>query len=369
MSVTANYTDVSDGRAHRATTNRPTKQGFFPPPGSESPLFDTIRVRGAVEEACLPQWRSKGRCNSVTGEVLEDQVTGEYGLVTGKVWVNVRKLNGIKVGIMEFSPATVLRGVNLDPSSAEEVWQVVDLCYRLATRYVRWSSPVGKLEVTRLDVVRTFQPVPDLPVLLAALSLIPGSRLGFDKPYRNPKTGSMETLVRGAHPTWTARMYDKHAQLINLAARATTTQRPTIMDAAEQAVGTARYEAQLRRPLLQNMGVRVMDDIANSESRIAAKARDLFERCRYGSEVGGISKVIDAVRRMRSTPADYKRVERMLGQLLLNAYGEPLSSKDEKTIREHRRLAEKYGLNPADLRNSDRPPIRLDYDLARQVGG
>jgi hypothetical protein len=301
-----------------------------------------------------------------TGELIES-FTGEYGQITESVFLNVRQYDGRWYGLMEFSPSAYLRGHNLWPATVAETTRVLTELYSRCEDYVVWTVGVDDIEVTRLDIVRQFHGVSDISTILDAVSVTTGSRLSINSQHRNPSTARSETVMRGVKNRWTAKLYDKQAQMLDLAKSAAPERRTGVAEAAAEAQGVVRYEAQLRRPALKDMNITTMAHVHRKEGTLQDKARDLFDRCQFGTEAGGQDKVRAALRRMRSNAADYKRADKVIGMLWQEAHGEPLSCKADAQA-ENRRVARRYGLTAADMLTPTGNAVRLHYPTATQVG-
>ncbi len=349
---------------HSAPTNRPRDTRDFPLLNVPGLGLDTIRVRGRIHSSDMPYWRKRGCIDLRTGEEVE-HLTGEYAALTDQIFLNVREYPGGVYAALEFSVPTYLRKHNLQPASLDEAQHAVTALHQQAVALVEWAVSPEDLQVSRLDIVRQFSGITHQGALFEAITQTPCSRLSISSEYRHPNTCRLETIVRGVKDRWRANLYDKQAEMHTRSRQTAEATNTALREAALYAEGVVRYEAQLRRPALRDLGVHQMGDLPALQRALQQHARDLFRRSGYDTSTGGTDKVVAAMRRMRSTPSDYKHVEKMLGYLVRVALGEPPGMGRDATAGAAK-LAARYGLTPADMRGGGGAHVRLDYDVAAE---
>ncbi|WP_101525671.1 hypothetical protein [Nocardioides houyundeii] len=266
---------------------------------------------------------------------------------------------------MELSLPTVLRGNNFQPAAPAEVIGAVQDAYDHVNRLAPWLCPIEELTVARIDLARDFSQVADAPGHLARLAERPGKRMRTVAYYSNTGVG-VETVIRYTD-RHVGRLYDRAAMY---AAGVSTAQgqrtADDLRDLARAERGVVRFELQLRSKAAEGHGIKTLHDVCVAP--LPDIAHNYFQdRCRFDAVVaGGEWKIKEAVAQARRHGI---KITAPLGQLMLDALNEPPEC-SAGTLKKYRALANKLGVAPVDLLNTEpRPPMRLDFNHGLLVPG
>lgn len=328
---------------------------------------DTVRLRGPAAPELLellPHRRFEQMVDDDTGEIAELQRGGwtavPVGYTSARVVADQRR--GPEVAI-EFSAPTVLRGHNLRPLEAGMLGDVVDAVWAALDREFVGFPPLDELRLVRLDIDRDFQDVHSISTTLQALSLRKAARLRTDRLERG-RGGSWQSLTRGVPGRWIAVGYDKGEQLAEAALRIwDPVRREHLLAAAVAGSGLLRWELQLRRRRLLEVGIGTIEDV--TEEDIVQVAREHFHRTRFGDTIsGGTERVQRALAQLTST--EQRGVLSLLSADLIGL-PVPMSHNNED---KYRRIARRLNVEPSDLLVvGDGERLRLDFDSGIQRVG
>jgi hypothetical protein len=185
------------------------------------------------------------------------------------------------------------------------------------------------------------------------------ARLHFDSKHH----GGALTLERGTRSrTWRGVLYDKHAAMLDIVRReGDSDRRSRLAEAAEQAQGHLRFEAQLHSDYLRRGGVRTMADL--DEQILLGLRKTCFDRARFGTPVGCASRLDELqIQLALSGDPDYKYFGAVLAMLRAEALGLPQSFSSPNTLAKYRALAEAWSLSAAGVLTAVGPAIVLDYE-------
>jgi hypothetical protein len=322
-------------------------------------LIDTIRVRGPIRTHTLPIKTYREITDLVTGET-HDRPVSAFGVLIGpEVRLQVDHRHGRMDAYFEKSVPMAMTGSNLFASTVPETLTLLSDLYAEAGQWVDWGVDASELTVTRLDLVRDFEDIDNIPSLLDGLDAVPTSASTVSQRFSDSSRDGAETLRRSTNK-WVATVYDKCAEMLSRASKATGTYpRERLMREAQQAEGRLRYELMLRSDPLRAGGIWTVGDLVE-EDRLETLRLKYFKQVGYDQAVGGMRRIDQVLRQMMLDPRANKMADKMLGILHREALGLPQVA-CEKTLREHRALARRYGLSAADLTLPDRPTIALDY--------
>ncbi len=346
----------------RSLTNR----ADLPPETGSQPArvrYDTIRLRGRVGGHHLTNRRRSEHLDRLTGEVSLRSSSGYEVLPTSGVAVLADDRYG-PYASFEMSVPKVLRGSNLVAASVPEVKRVVRAVHAEAAAVVDWLDDWPELEVRRIDLVRDVHGVHGIAEILDRLAVVPQARGRHRRRYTDATRGHAQSLTVGTPGRWQATAYDKGAERLHAARRARTPWAdPNGSPEASAAHGQMRIEIGVRAaPLQERLKSTQLSNILK-EDLMTATAEHYFNRARFGTAVGGQAKLAVAFRQMSQHPEERRKIDRLLGMLVLGSSGLPQTA-SENTINEHMALARKYGLTAADLTVSDRSTVRLDWNSA-----
>lgn len=333
------------------------------------PGVDTVAVTGWVDSQfvdSLPYRLLHGAWDEQTGEWTTHKTGANGWLQTGLAEASVRVFRAdtqprVKV---EVSAARVLYGHNAEPLPVELLVDVVSI---IADELgLQGRGYTGGLRLSRLDLTMDFAEVADPTGTLAALARRPdGWATSFQQYLR--RSGKVQTVTWGSPTQWTVRLYDKSYE-IQHRKRSNNGLSPLDRAWAQEKRGQLRFEAQLRRPLLNRL--RMTDPSLITQELITKTARHYFDLCGLGNPRRGLRGVSDAVEELYANG----RVRAAAGLLAYLAsqqvgVGAPMGSTTE---RKYRALARTLGLTGSDLSETARPEPALDFDEQRQrvpVGG
>ena len=323
-------------------------------------LIDTIRVRGRIKSDVLPIQTFRQITDLATG-ATHDRPVSAFGVLIGpEVRLQVDHHHGRMDAYFEMSVPKALTGSNLFASTVPETLALLNDLYAEAGQWVEWGVDATELTIARLDLVRDFTDIDNISSLLDGLHAVPTTASTVSHRFTDSKRGGAETLRRDTKK-WAATVYDKHAETRSQASKARGTYpRERLLREAQRAQGRLRYELMLRSDPLRAGGVRTVSDLAE-EGSLGALRLKYFRKVGYDQGVGGMTKIDRVLRQMMLDPKDNKMADKMLGILHRESLGLPQVASD-KTLREHRALARRYGVSAADLTLPDRPTIALDYE-------
>lgn len=250
---------------------------------------------------------------------------------------------------VEASLPKVLGDDNIDGLRVVDAQEALREMWSTALAYVepvkavvgeRWASSrssaierdgreLDHARVKRLDVVRDFDGVDDMTVLLDGLAGVPRSSTAKVRRYADAASNKAETLRVGPKSAWTGTLYDKHAETRGLAA-----------------VGRLRYEARCRAEYLQGVAARnavgtVIGEVRHvTQDRIDNIARDRFTASGFDREVASSDQFTARVLESDLT-AQSKRA--LLGYIAARAQGIDLGM-SRNTEAKYRKLAKQLGV-------------------------
>jgi len=351
-----------DSNSHAAPSpNRSTKPSLSEVPHRTStPLIDTIRVTGRINNHTIPHWNLRQRVDP-NGELAECFASSSVRL--SDVTVQVRPGRDGLIAVMEKSLPTLLHGHNVYPVNVTEAIDLVADLHSQASEYVDWIDGPSQLRVNRLDLDKTFQGVRHLPRLLDGLMRVQVPRTTNPRLYCDKNNGNALTLERGtASRTWRAVLYDKSAQMQTRVRRERDPLRKAhLQRAADQCRNHVRFEAQLHTDALRRTGVTIMADL-NDEILLTLR-KDYFRRAKFDTPVGGAPR-LQQVQTNLATAGDpnYKFFGSVWGMLSAEALGLPQPIPSPGPLARYRCLAKDWGLTAADVLTEAGPAVALDFD-------
>lgn len=275
--------------------------------------------------------------------------------------LTLRSRRGLMTASIEASPSKLLRGSNFHPSTAAEVRAVMSHLYAEVGERGRWATRFGDMRLTRVDATGHIREVSQRDRLLRALATLPVPRNPPTALRHDRARGGALTLSRGPGRHWKLVAYDKEAEVAHRAARSRGATRAAAMRDLRHARGVLRVEVVHRTPVLRRLAVVTVGDL--SDQVFAQQHRRRFDQVGLGLEIGGLMTAV-RVAHEASNLTPQQRVMAM-GVLLFDLAGVDTGLKPE-IVSKHRRRARALGLAPEAL-DSAGPPVRLDYDTARQV--
>lgn len=318
--------------------------------------IDTIGVAGPIRSVPDPDvfssWKLvRDREGTWLTTSLSQTMTGNIRLGVERRWGNK--------AFFELSVPRYLRKTNLKPSSVSDTFAVLENLYAESSRYVEWAEPFECLRLRRMDTVRDFTGITEIPGILSGLRAQP---LGHGKVYREwgSGLGESETLVvtTRSTPRWKCMLYDKSKERL---AKLRDTRDPVVRELlrveATEARGQLRFEVRLQSQPLTRRRLRIVRDI--SEDAILALNRHYFEWIRFNRKVGGVNKLRQAMR-IAAENGDAKELYRAFNILVADHIRiRPLVS--DNTLRKHKAILRRYELTAADL-GAATGTRWLDYD-------
>lgn len=226
-----------------------------------------------------------------------------------------------------------------------------DLYYEAADHLcVSRGHVFDESKVIRVDFVRDFHDVDDIPIVLDGLARVDQPGRSKVRRFADPARGQAETLRVGPK-AWGCTLYDKHAETGGRAPR-----------------GQLRFEARTHQDQLTSVWarghgghVRVVEDLHERGDALATIQRGWFERAGFDRQVAPRDVIGQLIRTCGESP----RVQAMLwSYLTMPGFGADLSS---NTRRKYRTMATDAGVTPAWFHADDtvRPVaqvVGLDYD-------
>lgn len=260
---------------------------------------------------------------------------------------------------LEFSGPASIYGHNAYPLPLGEVTGASLLAWRAAREELPGICSFESLHLSRLDVVRTFLGVEDIPGTLLTLSQLRSSRVRTDRLERG-RNGQWQSLTRGNAATWRAVLYAKAEELRDRASRTRDPDfRVLLRQIADVVQGELRYELQLRGRL-RTAGL--TDHTRIDETAFHFEAEDHFWRTRFAEVVdGGPARACGLV-----MPLDNRQQRGLLALLGADLLGlpPPMSHNPEAA---YRSLQRRLGLTPQDLVPGVGVARQLDFHSGRQV--
>jgi hypothetical protein len=322
---------------------------------------DTIAVKGRIGDHRILDTRQRQSVDPGTGEITTE-LLGAEGVLPGGVRVRIAHHNNQSWARIEQSVPNYLHGINIDCTPLHDALGAVRLWHEQASDFVDWVEDADHLLVMRTDLPRDFHGVQNIDHLLTYLSRLPVSRATLNERYADGQRGNAQTLRRGVLRSWVATAYDKTAEVRYQASREKDPMRRDFLASqADRIPNRLRFEPSLRRPYLERKGVRIVSDL--NDHVLSHISRDIFDRARFGEQVGGGPHLHEVLRQLSETDPDNVG---FVGPVLATLYWEALGIPDQacgKTAQRNRRLAKKWGISAADILSSEAAPVMLDYDL------
>lgn len=351
---------ATDERSDQPPSNRPGEGAVSVPRPKVG--IDTIRFSIPVssEHHRLDGWSERVMHDRATGEQVRLLTGGRADLPCG-VRVRLRRRGaGVRVEVEQSIP-TLLHGDNVKTSTVSEVLKAAHMVHTQVSQVFEPLAPPEESPISRLDSVRDFHGVPEVPTFLTNLGRNTSSSASSNCTYRARSTGSVQTVRRAAPRRWAASLYDKHAEVLHLARGAHTPERyGHLARAADQAVGQVRFEAQLHRPVLQENGILTLSDITSQA--VEDLARKHFTMAGFNVAAHAAGHLNAVLLSKFQDPATAKKIGGVLAYLASEALGTPMTV-DRRTLREYRRNATAWGLVPSDWANDQGGLAALDFDL------
>ena len=164
---------------------------------------------------------------------------------------------------------------------------------------------------------------------------------------------------------WKVQLYDKKKELQNKWKRSSPADRPPIEAAIDQADGILRFECRTLTEVNKEKGITTLGDL--TDESLASVNRSFFDKCRFGQEVEGWSKVHRVMVESLEDSASTKDIAGMLTHLMYLSEGLESPRRSRNTIQKHRRLAENLGVSEVDFQVSDSKAMQLDYESGTMV--
>ena len=160
---------------------------------------------------------------------------------------------------IEQSLARLAQGHNITGLALTDAWDVMAAVDAEAADLLGWDGGIENRQFVRLDLVRDFQDVPDIPQLLNALANDVSYRRTGTQRYTKQRGGAGGSIYRGP-TTSTAVLYDKEFEVRSRRA-AMEHISPNVLALAQ---GKVRYELRLRRKALVQSGLSSVRSVTNS---------------------------------------------------------------------------------------------------------
>jgi hypothetical protein len=324
---------------------------------------DTIRLRGQGFNLGLTHWTERCVVSPITGEAS----------ALGSTWYGSVQVEGHPVGLhvderrdivtFEVSVPRLIRASNEVAATAAETLKVAQHIYERTTRVVDWHTAWQDLDVSRLDLVRTFENVYDLDTTLRRLSHVPQRAGRVRKVFNDPRLGRALTYSVGTPKRWMATAYDKPAEMLAAAARTEDGRlamhlRSSAHDLRSR--GHLRTEMSVRRkPLQERLRTTRLQDLVQ-EDVMNRTAEHFFRSASFDAPVGGSQKVRRAVDAMAAHPEDKRRTGAVVAMLWMEAHGIPPTC-SPRSRDDYRVIARRYDLSAADFVVADSQEMRLDW--------
>lgn len=345
--------DASAVGVNNGSTSR-SKSGAF------SAQLDTVRIRGEVARMPDPRAFDSSRTTNLDTGVL---TTSMATVMESGITLHVDHQWG-HWAWWEASVPNVLRGRNTIAASLNEVIDLTASIYNEARAWVTWSLPLEDLRIARLDSVRDFRGVHQIPDLLEGLRCL-------SLPYRTPTrgwdadSGMTLSLARGPRSRrWMARLYSKYDERLRARPRSKSIEdlerHATELQESE---GVLRYELVARGDVLKQRGLDRLGDL--SDQRVVELNRHYFHRAGYGTEVGGATR-LKAISEKAVMDGVGKEMAKLRQMYMTEALGLP-PTQCLRVRQDLRRLGRQYGLNIGDFLLSEKEAIRLDYSAGTAV--
>jgi hypothetical protein len=250
---------------------------------------------------------------------------------------------------------------NIEAVGVEEAWELLADLHTEVGRFVEFD--VGNdghrfehAAVKRLDLVRDFDGVRSVPVILDGLANVAVKGRAKQRRYADGERNRAQTLSVGPKTAWLTTLYDKHEE--------------TLGGSVVAPEGRVRFEARMRSDVLthqwakDNGGcVRQVMDL--EETKLENLRRAMFGRVGFDREVHPMGdRLTEVLNEADLTPRERRELFAFVagGPMGLDlGYGRPAQ-------RKYRRLAE--GLGVVMLARSYEGPrqtIALDYNRGREV--
>jgi hypothetical protein len=257
----------------------------------------------------------------------------------------------------EVSLPTAADGHNLHPMDLPDALAALYRTYELGSELVEWAVPFEDLSIARLDSDRDFIGVEDIPEILTALShlIVPNLAQGFG--WRTVVgTHSIGCIKQGR---WKAQLYNKKLELEHKRAKAAPADRPPIEAAIDQADGVLRFECRTLTSVNKEKHTATLGDL--TPDLLESVNRSFFDRCHFGQEVEGRSKIHRLMAESLGEPSSTRSVARMVTYLLYESegLGSPYSRNTNQT---HKKLARDLGVSSADFKCQISDAMRLDFE-------
>lgn len=337
----------------------------YPVPGLGA---DTVVLRGPAQPDLiqqLPDRRYRQQCDDMTGEMTDVLRSGMTTVTVGDTDVRLyadRRNGGPEVRL-EFSAPSILDGHNCDPFDLTMLPELVALALSVIGRDISGMPSYDQLRPIRFDIARDFPNVESPSRTMEAISRLPVSRARPDRIFRG-RNAPVQTLMRGNTSRWLVRAYDKHEQMLSLAA-SEPWRRDLLLQAAEGLAGRLRVEVQFKAQLLRDKEINRVDDVdAHGMYEMAEK---YFLQSRFGDVIGGSTRLRDVMTSLidQGRGADARGVSAVLVADLA-AFDPPMS---RNTLSNYRTLTRRLGLTVADLTGGEAEPRRLDFWSGEELVG
>ncbi len=327
--------------------------------------LDTVAFRGSLDTVLVDRLERLERVESTetvdwrTGEIGIDRFI--YLLPSGGRFRITCQPGHPTFGTVEASLPKVATGSNFDPLPSVDALVVMRALYDEVGERARWKQSFLDQQLMRADATGHFTDVTQRDRLLTALAFLPVPLLPPTSLRHDTGRGGALTLSRGPGRRWKMVTYDKEAEVAARATRAQGEKRAAAARDLARSRGVLRCELVLRRPVLREL---CMDTVGQlDDSVLSVEHRRRFHQVGLGLSVAGM----DTIARKASMATDMTPQARaiMLAVLLYDFLGEESGLKDD-VVRKYRKCARELGFAAESITDGG-IPVRLDYDLARQV--
>jgi hypothetical protein len=309
--------------------------------------IDSIKVRGPLtQRPDFSKFRGVNRLSLPEGSGAYE---ASAWTIVDSVHLGVNSASNIgPCGHWEASLPTVRYGHNLRTLPFTEAFGVLQQTYQAAQSLLEWKVPIEEFSVSRLDTTTDFHGIDDISEVLRALSHlpIPGKAGRWIWDHATGVNG-ISIQVPGR---WKAQFYDKRLELIR--------RRPKVDERViEDALGILRFEVKTLWPVNKGKPFSTVGGL--SQEAIEAHNWAYFAACGFDQEIGGYSKIADAMRASINA-SNTAQFASMLGYMhFINGFGRgPFG---EFTDRKYKKLLKANDLSPADLFGAADTKLRLDH--------